>query len=233
MQVTAVSPTAKPYAQMTITPGLPGSQPPSTDVCGTPAGVGSNEYNSFWEDTSQGAFIMPVRGVSFRINWASGGPVLERQERTSDMKTEPPWVSLSRDVELIRVRLGVTSSFTQANPPVVWFPNPAATPTPVPPLDSCFPGTACDTLVPKDKPADPPWTSSVAEPNARDALMRRLRMVEFTVVTRTARADPAMVRKVGNEFELDAEGNPQDGFKRRISTVEVMPRNFAYAGVVP
>jgi hypothetical protein len=57
--------------------------------------------------------------------------------------------------------------------------------------------------------------------------------VELTVTTRTSRADPALARKSGSDFVLDADGNPQDGYKRRTATVEVMPRNYSYAGVIP
>jgi type IV pilus assembly protein PilW len=220
-----------PYWQVSVTPGLPGNPPPAGDLCSAPPAIPSTQYTNFWQHDTAGAYIMPVRGVSFRINWKSGKPVLERHEQTSDVKPglpTPPWVALSQDVEQLRARLGVKDNLAELDAEVLWFPDASVSPA-RPAIDSC--DATCNALVPM--PDGTPWTSSLDEPTARDALMRRLRMVELTVTTRTSRADPALARKSGSDFVLDADGNPQDGFKRRTATVEVMPRNYSYAGVIP
>ncbi len=112
---------------------------------------------------------------------------------------------------------------------VLWFPET----TPVrPTIDSCPKGSGltCNTLVPASPAGS--WVVSPTEPDARDALMRRMRMVELRVTTRTTKPDSTIVVKMtGTSYSLDSDGNPIDGYKRRTSTLEVMPRNFDYAGV--
>jgi hypothetical protein len=57
-------------------------------------------------------------------------------------------------------------------------------------------------------------------------------MVQVQVITRTARLDSSLIRKDANGYIFDGDGHPQDGYKRRASTLEIMPRNFALAGVL-
>lgn len=232
MQVTSLTVNAVGASLVTFTPGLPGSPTPATDVCGTPAGAPPAGYDTFWKyDSAKPHFIMPVRSVFLRINWLTGLPVLERMERTSDLSApEPKWVSLSQDVEMIKIRMGVSSNLTTADSPIWWFPDATALPTPRPTLDSCRPpSVACNALVPADLVS--PWVTSVDEPDAYNALMRRLRMVEIVVTTRTANSDPSLVKKVGAGYAADPDGNPLDGYKRRTATIDVVPRNYVYAGV--
>lgn len=225
------------YVKVTVVPGMPGMTglvPATSGPCTLVQAPPSSEYTRFWaHDELAAGFLVPLRGVAFRVNWSSGLPVLERQQISAVVPAagDPPapWVVLSRDVELMRLRLGAVSDLTKLGSPVLWFPDPTATP-PRPAIDSCKPPlTTCDVLVPPTKT----WVPTSDEPNARDALMRRVRTVEVQVTTRTSRADAAAIRMAGTAFVLDADGNPQDGFKRRTSTLEVMPRNYAYAGVTP
>jgi hypothetical protein len=110
--------------------------------------------------------------------------------------------------------------------PVLWFPE--TTPE-RPHLEKCTNET-CDKLVPGGWTAD---ADPINSPTARDALMSRVRMVQVQVITRTARLDSSLIRKDGTgAYILDADEHPQDGYKRRSSTLEIMPRNFALAGVL-
>lgn len=220
-----------PGAGETFTPSGP---------CISSASPISAEYTNFWTyDQDNPVYVVPLRGVMFRVNWASGGPVFERQEFTSTAAaTTPKWVALSEDVDLIKLRLGVVNDVSNPADPlqdVMWFPDTTTVPA-HPTVDSCpkGTGTSCDALVPVN-PADPtkyPWKASPTEFDARDALMRRTRMVELRVTTRTTKPDSTIaVKMTGSTYSLDSDGNPIDGYKRRTSTLEVMLRNFDYAGV--
>ncbi|MFY0576815.1 hypothetical protein ACN28S_22990 [Cystobacter fuscus] len=134
-------------------------------------------------------------------------------------------MALSQDVEMIRLRLGVMEDLKLPKSPVLWFPE--TTPE-RPHLEKCTDAT-CGPLVPGGTWVPHPINS----PTARDALMSRVRMVQVQVITRTARLDSSLIRKDGTgAYILDADKHPQDGYKRRSSTLEIMPRNFALAGVL-
>jgi prepilin-type N-terminal cleavage/methylation domain-containing protein len=226
MRVTSVAQdTASPYARITVSPGLIEGQTALTGPCmATAAGLPPDD-RVFWGNDKTGGFILLMRGSAFRVNWTSKVPVLERQDLSSDT-TAPPanWVALSQDVEMIRLRLGVMTSLIDPTSPVLWFPDEHATP-PRPALESCTNAT-CGPLVPGG------WATPTPEqPSARDALMNNMRMVQVQVITRTARLDSSLIQRNGGGFLVDEDGHPRDGYKRRSSTLEIMPRNFAYAGV--
>ena len=68
---------------------------------------------------------------------------------------------------------------------------------------------------------------------ARDALQRRVRAVEVTLVVRSQRRDEKqVVRLADGTFALDAEGLPRDGFRRRRTALVLTPRNLLVAGGV-
>lgn len=202
---------------------------PPTDPCGPlDAGVTPQDGQySFWVDNSTGGYVLPMRGATFRVNWASGGPVLERQDISSDVSPTAPvprWMTLTRDVEMIRFSQGLVEELGKPGAKPLWFPDEAVSPR-RPALTRAAVATGnLDSLF-KDAVAS-------GRTPGLDNLMSRLRMLQVTIVTRTARLDSSLIRKDGGgNFIPDAEGHPQDGYKRRSSTLEIMPRNFAFAGV--
>ncbi|MET0403337.1 MAG: prepilin-type N-terminal cleavage/methylation domain-containing protein [Cystobacter sp.] len=215
-----------PYARITVVPGYTENQPALTGPCTTLAAGAPPADRSYWGSDKTGSFLLLMRGTAFRVNWASGVPVLERREISSDTKlANPGWVALSQDVEMIRLRLGVMKDLTSATSDVLWFPDKTQVPV-HPAIDKCT-DAQCTPLVPGG------WVVSPNLPTARDALMSRVRMVQVDVITRTARKDTSLVREsTPGKYLPDADGNPQDGFKRRSTTLEIMPRNFSYAGVL-
>ena len=254
MTVKAVDTTSYPYTVVTVVPGFPGDTSAATGPCEDGTSPPSTDYYPYWAfKQSDPLYIIPLRGVAFRVNWMSGGPVLERQELTSvTAATGAPWVALSEDVEMMKLRLGVMEDLNNPLSNVLWFPDPTSSPVRKA-IDACI-GTVCDILVPvqaasADGGADAGvaddggnnwttqgWTlgSNPTETDSRDALMRRMRMVELRVTTRTTRADQTLVKMTGpTTYALDADGNPRDGYRRRTSTLQVLPRNFDYAGVSP
>jgi prepilin-type N-terminal cleavage/methylation domain-containing protein len=230
MRVTTVTQTGAPYARLTVSPGYKLGSPALSGPCmtlpsGTPPTVAQDRLH--WTTDKTGGFILALRGTAFRVNWKSKVPVLERQDISSDTTLPAPeWVALSQDVEMIRLRLGVMENPTNVLSKVQWFPDPASLPA-HPAIDKCT-DSQCGPLVPGG------WASSDKLPTARDALMSGVRMVRVEVITRTARKDTSLIRQNGaNRYIPDSEGHPQDGFKRRSTTLEIMPRNFSYAGVLP
>ncbi|WNG26909.1 type II secretion system protein [Cystobacter fuscus] len=230
MRVTAVNQDASaPYARIVVSPGITGSQPSENNPCKSlAAGERPNDGTlDYWGADRSGGFILLMRGSAFRVNWKTGKPVLERRDISSvaNPGTAPQWVALSQDVEMIRLRLGVMEDLKLPKSPVLWFPE--TTPK-RPHLEQCTDAT-CGPLVPGGTWVPHPINS----PTARDALMSRVRMVQVQVITRTARLDSSLIRKDGTgAYILDADKHPQDGYKRRSSTLEIMPRNFALAGVL-
>ena len=55
-----------------------------------------------------GTAVMPAGGMTFRVNWVSGSPVLEYTNRAPPLATDS-WTELSQDVEQMSVVLGVTN----------------------------------------------------------------------------------------------------------------------------
>ncbi|WNG17345.1 PilW family protein [Cystobacter fuscus] len=232
MRVTAVNQDASaPYARIVVSPGITEGLASNNNPCKSlAAGQRPNDgTQDYWGADRSGGFILLMRGSAFRVNWKTGTPVLERRDISSVVNPAPAaqWVTLSHDVEMIRLRLGVMEDLKLPKSPVLWFPNAAPL---RPHLEQCT-GTACDLLVPGGWTADPSNPSNA--PTARDALMSRVRMVQVQVITRTARLDSSLIRKdASGEYLRDADNHPQDGYKRRSSTLEIMPRNFALAGVL-
>ncbi|ATB39761.1 methylation domain protein [Cystobacter fuscus] len=229
MRVTAVNQDASaPYARIVVSPGITEGQASNNNPCmSLAAGARPNDGTlDYWGADRSGGFILLMRGSAFRVNWRTGTPVLERRDISSvaNPAATPDWVTLSHDVEMIRLRLGVMEDLKLPKSPVLWFPE--TTPE-RPHLEKCT-DVKCGPLVPGGWTVDP-----INSPTARDALMSRVRMVQVQVITRTARLDSSLVRKDGaGEYILDADKHPQDGYKRRSSTLEIMPRNFALAGVL-
>jgi type IV pilus assembly protein PilW len=199
-------------------PGQNNNPPPSSEPC--------NEANgNFW--STPGGYVMEVETWGYRVNWVPHPTDATRREPV--LEYDPPgsdsWQLLSRDVEQLKVRMGVSHP---ADPSVLlWFPDAVAG---RPALDSCTDLT-CGGFVddvgdytPLDLPAGDPE-------RARDALMRRVRFVEVTLVTRSQRADADRVVRSGTGFAVDEEGNLRDGYRRRRMTFRVSPRNFPLAGL--
>ncbi|OJH41700.1 PilW family protein [Cystobacter ferrugineus] len=228
MRVTAVNQDASaPYARIVVSPGITEGRASNNNPCQSLSpGQRPNDAWDYWGADRSGGFILLMRGSAFRVNWRTGTPVLERRDIPSvaNPASAPEWVTLSHDVEMIRLRLGVMEDLKSPKSTVLWFPNTAPE---RPHLERCTDAT-CGPLVPGGWAADPNNS-----PTARDALMSRVRMVQVQVITRTARLDSSLIRKDGaGEYILDADEHPQDGYKRRSSTLEIMPRNFALAGVL-
>ena len=72
--------------------------------------------------------------------------------------------------------------------------------------------------------------SGDADLDRRDALMRRVRVVELEITTRSRRPDPDQIVEEGSGFATDEEGNLRDGFKRRTYVVHLAPRNLGVVG---
>jgi len=199
--------------RLATTEGVGGPPVPPGSACDVTSGT-------FWK--ARRGYVMALETWGYRVNWRDGGraPVLEY---------DPPgpegWTLLSRDVERLRVRLGVENP--AAPGALLWFPEK----TPHrPPLDACT-NADCDTFVvamggytTKDLPEGDPK-------RARDALLRRVRMLEVTVVSRSQRTDTERVVLLGDGFAPDEEKNPRDGYRRRHTTFRISPRNYRIAGV--
>ncbi|MCP3102472.1 prepilin-type N-terminal cleavage/methylation domain-containing protein [Myxococcus sp. K15C18031901] len=223
-QVVFTNPSVEVACVHTIT-GLPGGFRVTTSegVGGPPAPSGSAcdaLGGSFWK--ARRGYVMGLETWGYRVNWRDGG-------KTPVLEYDPPgpdgWTLLSRDVEQLTVRLGVENP--AAPGALLWFPDG---PTGRPSLDTCD-NTRCDAHVAavggytaKDLPDGDPK-------RARDALMRRVRMLEVTVVSRSQRVDAERIVVQGAGFKPDEEENPLDGHRRRHTTFRISPRNFRIAGV--
>ncbi|NMO16055.1 prepilin-type N-terminal cleavage/methylation domain-containing protein [Pyxidicoccus fallax] len=191
-------------------PGLPGRPPPPISDCDdqTPSQYGG------------GNVMMPLTVRSFRVNWFTRAPVLEMDP---DGPGPAPYQAMARDIERIKVRLGV---FNPGNPiaDVVYFPEQPLRPLGV---DECTNAT-CWALVPT--PSMPQGANDFGSGSARDELMRRVRMVELSITARTLQPEAEAVQRGLNGATRDAENNPIDGFKRRHFIQRIAPRNFAISG---
>ncbi|HZH02308.1 MAG TPA: hypothetical protein VEY30_00910, partial [Myxococcaceae bacterium] len=123
-----------------------------------------------------------------------------------------------------KVRLGVTDSIAL---PVnlVWFPQDGASPRV--PMDRCAPPTADASCV---VPNGALIYDTTANFNTFEQLMRRVRAVELSVRTRSPRQDRDLIQRQGAGFRLDPDQLPLDGFTRRTTIFQNMPRNFSLAG---
>ena len=200
------------YTTLSVTPTLTGAMPPSTSECLLPA-------SDFWNLNNAPKAVV-LTSVAYRVNWKSGRPVLE-YDPDGSLGTAP-YAAISNEIEQITVRRGVLPLTTPAGSPstpdgggyaqITWFPDASAG---RPDIDACT--DACKPFVPA------PYDGS----DVVDALRSRVRMVEVVVTARSPRADSDAVRPIAGGYELDENGNPQDGYKRRTFTMSVAPRNFA------
>ena len=198
-------------------PGAGGNLPPSEEPC--------EAINAaFW--STPGAMVMQMGAAAFRVNWASGDPVLE-YDPDGVVSTGSGWQAVSREVERLQVRLGV-ANLTDPALDLTWFPREEAGGA-IPAIDQC---TAAICAVPGGIDAQD-TTSGDADLDARDALMRRVRVVELEITARSRRPDRDQIVQVGAGFGTDSDGNLQDGFRRRTYTVHLAPRNLGVVGAVP
>ncbi|AEI63289.1 prepilin-type N-terminal cleavage/methylation domain-containing protein [Corallococcus macrosporus] len=163
--------------------------------------------------------IMQAQSVAYRVNWASGTPTLEYLGPGA-----ADWVVLSRHVERLKVRFGVMSHA----PPIGfrWFPDPDPA-VDLPEIDNCTIARCPIDQHPTDEAAPP-----ADDAELRLRLWQRVREAEVTLVVRTPRPDRDAFDP-DEPIELDKEGFPIDGFKRRTYTFRVMLRNFAAGGMQP
>ena len=87
------------HAPILPTQPYPNSSDPSA---GDGCAVGGSLF------ATPGTAVMPAGGMTFRVNWASGSPVLEYTTRAPPLPTDS-WTELSQDVEQMTVVLGVTN----------------------------------------------------------------------------------------------------------------------------
>ena len=165
---------------------------------------------------------MPLSVRSYRVNWFTGRPVLEMDpDGSAGAATYQP---MAQDIERIKVRLGLYTP-SAPNNDFLFFPDVAAG---RPAVDQCTNST-CWARVPGDD-AGVQSASETGPGSARDELMRRVRLVEVLITSRTLQADVDEVNRGANGSTLDEEGNPVDGFKRRHFIQRITPRNFALSG---
>jgi type IV pilus assembly protein PilW len=176
---------------------------------------------AFWD--SDELLLIPTSSRAFRVNWKSGGPVLEVDP---DGTTEDGfgWQTLAPGVEQMKVRFGLMDPLSPT-PSLTWHPDPAASRLAI---DAC----------PKDGTTTPPagcaipgattFNTALDEASIRDALMHRVRNVEVLFTSRSGVPDIDRIKKSGSGFALDEEANRRDGYKRRSFVIRVTPRNFAY-----
>lgn len=170
--------------------------------------------SSVWGE--DGWLTMRALGSAYRVNWAGGTPVLEYQAPGTTT-----WVAMSRDVERMKVRLGV-ADLTDPTRAYEWFPSETH-----PSIDQCArntPGCAV-TLLPGAEVAP------VTDEDHRYLLWKRVREVEVSLTIRTRRPDRELYDPTVPVTTRDEEGFPVDGFKRRTYTFRVTPRNFAAGGL--
>ncbi len=192
------------------------SAPNASDPCGT--------NGQAW--CSANTWVLPLRSVGFRVNWkptTPGGPQRPRLQIDADGPLGPDaWADVLWDVERLQVRL-LVSNLTNANA-AQYFPDDAAGRIAI---DAC---TAATCAVPGGTDArDAAQAVGLSADQAvRAALMRRVRAVEVTLLSRTVSADRSQLQvQPGGEFVLTTEGLPLDGLQRRRLTFQVTPRNFA------
>jgi type IV pilus assembly protein PilW len=191
--------------------------PTGTDA---PAGDGCAMGGALW--ANPGTVVMSAGGITFRVNWVTGSPVLEWAPHAPPLQSDT-WTELSHDVEQMTVSLGVRDLTPDSGVPLTWYPNgDGGTWAP----DQCIGLTAVGPC------AIPGGAGPLAlDPTTWDALMRRTRAVEIHFVARASRSDgTGMAGPDGGGFAVDSDGNPEDGFTRRSLVMTLAPRNFQIAG---
>ncbi|GMU01969.1 hypothetical protein KH5H1_60890 [Corallococcus caeni] len=182
----------------------------------TQSGPCADAQDPVWERT--GWLLLRAQGSSYRVNWATGNPVLEYL--ASGATT---WTAMSRDVERLKIRQGIID-LSQPQLPPRWFPDAAAG---RPAVDACTrgqPECAVDA-----GPAGAPEAPASTDAELRRLLQERVRSVEVTLVVRTPRRDLSSIQT----DTTDDEGLPRDGYNRRTLTFRVSLRNNAFAGRLP
>ncbi|WIG94432.1 prepilin-type N-terminal cleavage/methylation domain-containing protein [Myxococcus sp. SDU36] len=197
---------------LTAEPGI-GDERTTSGPCFDP-GAGPWSINSEQETWR----IMQAQSATYRVNWASGTPILEYLGPGA-----VDWVALSRDVERLKVRLGVVAIAAPFGG-MRWFPDeengqPLA-------LDECE-RTTCPIEVHPSESVAP-----ASDEELRLRLGQRIREVEVTLVVRTPRQNREAFDPT-QPIIRDREGFPVDGFKRRTFTFRVSLRNFAAGGLLP
>jgi hypothetical protein len=208
---------------------------PSSNQLVTREGVGSHgapdpsdpcgDNGQAW--CSAGTWALQLEAVGYRVNWKpteAGRPQRPRLQQDPDGPLGPEgWRDVLWDVERLQVRLVVDDLTAPGT--FLFFPDEAAG---RPGVDRC---TAATCVVPGGTDArDAALALGVSADEAlRRQLMRRVRGVEVTLISRTLSADAALVRRDHHGFELDDEGLPRDGFQRRRLVFRVSPRNFGLA----
>jgi type IV pilus assembly protein PilW len=198
-------------------PTLPAVPYPSSNDA--PSGDGCAMGGSLY--ATQRSVVMPSGGATFRVNWASGAPVLEYTARAPPLASDT-WTEVSRDVEQMTIAFGVHDLTTDAGVPLTWFPGGDGGVS----IDQCIGQSASGSCsVPGGM--GPP----ALDPTAWDALMRRVRAVEIRLVARSSRRqNTAVLVPDGGAFARDQDGNPDDGLLRRTLVLTLAPRNYQLAG---
>ncbi|MCP3103091.1 prepilin-type N-terminal cleavage/methylation domain-containing protein [Myxococcus sp. K15C18031901] len=209
------NPPGDPDYSVTWSPGLPGKPTPSSHPCG----AAPLNANPLWD--ARDVYLMPVTARAWRISWVGGEPAL--QYDADGPAGAAGYVTLSREIEQLQVRMGVQPPDADAG--LMFFPDPASSPA-HPSLDQCTQAT-CGPLVTWA------WDGGASgvnqgEGSARDELMRHVQVVELGITARSQRVDTA--RALPADSGTDEDGNLQDGYKRRHTVVRLAPRNFGYAG---
>lgn len=184
-----------------------------------PVGDGCAMGGALW--ATPGTTVMPAGGVTLRVNWASGAPVLEYVNRAPPLPSDS-WIEVSRDVEQMTVAMGVLDLTTDAGIPLTWFPG----------SDGGVAIDACQGSSPSGPCAVPGGMGPPAlDPTAWDALMRRVRAVEVRLSARSTRRQGVSLEAAdGGGYALDQDGTPLDGYVRRTLVLTLAPRNYRLAG---
>jgi hypothetical protein len=177
---------------------------------------------SIWSSTN--ATVTLARAAGFRVNWANGGvPVLQMSQDV--LASTPAWVDISRQVERVKVTLGLQPNLAvPTTTATTWF-GYAATgvgpPHSATPIDMCAGSCAIPGVSgPQDALFQDPY----------ERLMRRVRTVDVSIRVRSPTADKDKVQKTGSTYTLDEDELPMDGFVRRTSVFHASPRNLSIAG---
>ncbi len=170
--------------------------------------------SSIWRE--DGWMTMRTLGSAYRVNWASGSPVLEYLAPGA-----AAWVPMSRDVERMKVRLGIID-LTDPTQAYRWFPDVGR-----PSIDQCARNTpGCEVNL-----LEGAEVAAATDEDHRYLLWERVRVVEVSLTIRTRRPDRELYDPSVPVNRRDEEGFPVDGFKRRTFTFRMTPRNFAAGGL--
>jgi type IV pilus assembly protein PilW len=212
VDATVSPPTDNDYG-LTWTPGVPGSPLPAGHPC---ASAPASPTGTIWATRS---YVLPLSARAFRVNWTGGQPTLELDP--DGRAGTQGYTAVSRDIEQLKVRMGVLPPDNMTDGGVLFFPStsPAR-----PALDKCTQAT-CAAFVTWDAGT---LAGDEGLGSARDELMKRVRLVELDITARSQRLDTAATQRP--DGGVDEDGNLMDGFKRRHSVVRLAPRNFGYSG---